>query len=606
MKRWNLFELFSRLDLPHDQLPPLYTKEDVSAHSVKKKVMKRLDSCGTLEMDQKPSRIKRTFMGFGIAAALIGGGAASYAASNMGEHRAESPINMIQTSITPEEMKDIQYRYPAISYDYVDMSQYTDAYDVEVIDEMDGLNFEDVKIQLTSSSVRLLMHFKAEDLDFIMQSINLQYGGSGHSYSSSISGYLSDEENLYFITDITFENCLVAGNQIWLKFGGLSEYGCDRISELGIKNLLGFTGAEISQRRPFTEEEQQYIDEYFISQEEATGTGGSCYYNKEDIYAMGMIGIRVDLTEKIYNKFTDSIPIPNDLNAYSDTLLYQNAQQAEIEDTMDMLDADIVGIRKDGYIVRVLMRYTPQNGYAFTSDDLAIFSDVNAKLFAAITGTEKRTRIQCDTTYFTYTFEGTEYQYVEQPYTSQEMQTEIYATHRLAENPCMFHEIEFTFPGDASDAELELKLINLKDDANDSLLDSGVITINVFLGDTGEYAYSVTDSFVTEDGFEIDARFSQESMVLEWDSSVGEGAPAFLLESQKEGDANFQSFTQEFNNPEFSIVSKQGYEYHLVTDILIDSSTKRVRASAMYDEVISPEDVVAVKFDGEVIYEAAQ
>ena len=591
MKRWNLSELFSQLDLPHEQLPQLYTKEEISSRNVKKKVLSRIASQETIAVEEEGSNTERLLLGIGIAAALVGGGVGTYAASNIGEPQQQTtPPVTIQSSLTAEEIKINGENTFHLDYTPMDLTEFTDAYECYVEDTMDKLDFAGAKVQMTDTGIKCVLHFKAVkldasllDVDFLNVLADLQYTSGGYSSSHGISGYLSDEENLYLYYDITLRNGVTEGNEVLFTFGGLAKANCDYITVRGMKNLLGFKGAEISQNKPFTEEQLQYIEENFIHEEEIRSgmvfSDDSHYYHKEDVYETGDMKIRVDLTEETYDKYADSISVPADIGSYSDPELYQLVQAAVTDDQMEKLNADIVGIRKDGYAARVLLRYTPQEGYDFTSEDLRIFGDVEAEVSSISANTGQRSAIDSDITHMTYFSENA-------VYTSQEIQKEYYASHAEKEGDCLYHELQITLP-ETKEAELELVLTNLENYRDETIEDRGIIRMTIPLGTPGEYSYSVKDSFETEEGIEIHARFTWESMELTWDSADGE-------------------FENVMNDRGFCIVTVQGYEYPLMTDILTDDNTRTVRASAMYDECILPEDITALKYNGEVIYEAAQ
>ncbi|MBQ8515727.1 MAG: hypothetical protein IJ496_10055 [Ruminococcus sp.] len=594
MKRWNLFELFSQLDLPKEQLPPLYTKDEISYRNVQKKVISRITSQETIEINEekKPS-IKRIILGFGVAAALLAGGVGTYAVSNAGAPGPkETNRENIQSTMLADPENELDYSLPIA--DPIDPNQFTEVESYSVQDQMDKLDLEDVKMQLEDGKVKLLMHFTWEDTEtsildtqFSQSSVSSLYNCI--SFSPEICLSLSDSQNLYYLYTISTYTAPVETNSFHFAFDGIVHKDSEHISDLGLKNLMGFTGAEISQGKAFTEEQLQQIDAEYAE-------CGGYRYRREDVFAEGSMVINIDLTDEVLDK--ESLPQPLDLN------LYEEIPDAVVQDSMTLLDGEVVGMRKDGYVVKVLLRYTPQNGYIVTGDEAGEPDSMFTNAFQQMTGIEEGfseiSYLSFGSTNLFYTNTADDKTSGGTSYYDDHFDVITYNDDGLLPQSCIYQEIQMTLRN-LKKPTLELTL-NSEDDPTGQF--DGEISFSIPLGDiTGEMDdESETDTFTTENGVEIQLTHSNESLMLEWDTNE---MPDFLEEYLKKyniynADEPFSGIGGDLN---FSVVTKDGLEYPLTTDIHIFGDG-RIRACSMYDTYIWPEDLYQIKFGGEVIYQA--
>lgn len=326
MSKWNLSELFSHLDMTKQHMPKLRKTVRLSRKTVRSSVMEQLDMESESETAaQRCWRFGRVPAIF-TAAALLLSGTAITAAAATGGFRELFQIAFGKDAEYPETLEEL-YAVP----------------EAEITDTCDAIDCKVAGVFGDNRSVTVVLEFTGEN-GFTLPEKFTSTGGWGtldYDSAASLGGFSwsgtsswnydpSDNGHLYCIQRMDF-SCDVQqgfrfhydsgmflkardpdknGNASYFDYG----YGCpDRIYDIrDIRNWLGFSGADMNQRRPFTAEEEQRIWENFICIREGIDYNGEedpefqQFVLKDDVLTEGSITVDFALEYPKTEPFTDS------------------------------------------------------------------------------------------------------------------------------------------------------------------------------------------------------------------------------------------------------------------------------------------------------------
>ena len=393
MKKQKLSDLFSELNIPANELPELYSKNEISYKNVQKKVLEKINAVENPEKKTISLKNKKCFwLGIGIAAALLAAGAGAAAVSNAGKNidNDEMPQSVIDISNIATELEnqkttvksDHDVKNIADTNNFPKFSECSDVYNFEITkNEMKGVDLQEVKYFISDNEdydgIYIYFHFVSDGTaDFTDAARNLT--GDFESFSidskyyafSSGSWFISEESdstNLYAAIEVESYSVDSLLNEYSFSIKAFFREGYEKISDMGMKNLMGFTNAEINAKKDFTEEMKAQIADEYISL-------NNCYYKNEDVIAVGDISVDIDISE-------DDVDIEND---YISAVIqeFDNGKGCMVEtDTFSDINADIVGIRKTGRATEVLVRFTSDDRYELPITDASLDFDSESACF---------------------------------------------------------------------------------------------------------------------------------------------------------------------------------------------------------------------------------
>ncbi|MGN0630251.1 MAG: hypothetical protein ACI4JN_02880 [Ruminococcus sp.] len=395
MKKQRLSEIFSELNIPADKLPELYSKNEISYKNVQKKVLEKINAIEnpekkTISLKNK----KRAWLGIGIAAALLAAGAGAAAVSNAGKNvnnddmpQSVIDISNIETELESQkkmEESDHDVKNIADTFDFPKFSECSDVYNFEITkNEMKGVNLQEVKYFISDNEyydgIYIFFHFVSDGTaDFTDAARNLtgdfeSFSIDAKYYSYSLGPWFiseeSDSTNLYAAIEVESYSVDLLLNEYSFRIKAFFCEGYEKISDMGMKNIMGFTNAEINAKKDFTEKMKEQIADEYISL-------NNSYYKKEDVIAVGDISVNINISE-------DDVEIEND---YISTVIqeFDNGKGCMVEtDTFSDINADILGIRKTGRATEVLVRFMADDGYELPITDANIDFDNESACFYA-------------------------------------------------------------------------------------------------------------------------------------------------------------------------------------------------------------------------------
>lgn len=572
MKKISLNELFAKLDLSAEELPELHSNDEVSYKNVQKRVISRIENTEIIEsIPKKTNRRSRFILGFGIAAALIAGGVgAAGVASNVGRSAPEeetlatidsSPME-IKTEAEKLQNKDIiKNDIP----EFAAFSEYEDVYNYEVEDEMDGIDVEEVKHYCEDGQTWILVHYSSELPDDISM---LDTEFRDYAYPSKLffgCGYMSDtimksecdDNNLYVAYGYLGSGVDPMENKYLITVPDLFHKGTEKITDLGMKNLMGFTNAEISANKEYTDEMKARIENEFTKID-------GYYYRNEDIVATGTINIVVDISNKEFD--IDKNIIPATMHIYNSP-----SKWPDVSGNIDELKAEVVGIDVSGSLTNVLVKFTPHNG--LTLDKSFMFKKQKVLLYTIVPETGVKNYLGDKVAAF-----------------------DSYKDFNGVTNngvPCVYEKYEFKTDV-INDAYLEIACEKLIDAETNSVISNGSIEMDIYLDDIGLYN-SNPDSFTTEDGFDIDVSFLGHEVEMNWHTNDGKIMPDFLKDISYDG--------RFYHTSDFKIVMKNGWEFPVRMNILVNdygsvsSSGLLIMPSTFFNDEID-----RIEYNGKTIH----
>lgn len=575
MKKWNLSDLFSKLNLPADQLPPLYTKEEVSYRSIQKKVLDRICSQESITIEKK-SHKRNLLLGLAAAAALIGGGAGTYAVSHMGVDTPEKTVtetisskqSLLAEFATSEAATEAATEKSVFlsDDDALDLSQFREFTNYTLLSEMDELKLEDVQIQRTENAVRLLIQFTPSEPDSLTDDLCAVESFTYSQFSSSETRFsryspLCDENHLYCLYEIALEDD--QSDVFYAQIGGLvrsekadawwNGYSM-RHSLASILRDFGYSMAEINSGAAYTEETMAKVQELYWQ-------NGVDYYLWEDVYSSGTFECMFNIVSEDPSDGAETLSEPKDLYMYESV-------EAEIVGSMDQFAVEEIGMRKDANALKWVVKFVPKYGYTVAgAEDMLLFRWVNYDLSTQVT---------------------------ESSWSS----VSIKMKHKMYVNPeeqCIYLEFS-TIADELEDAELILHF--------GSFEEGKYLQLCIPVRDVGATnEQTVTDSFVTEDGMEMHVTLSPETMLLKWHCMSGNKyLPEFMVDPTKEDETRI--WWEDIYDKQFSVVTKDGTTYELQTGIHVDNANQEAFACAMFDTELDPENITQILYNDEVIYES--
>lgn len=391
MKKQKLSEIFSALDLSSNELPEIYSKDDISYKAIQKKVAEKINGSeysesiepisSTEKRNIKMKNTKRFLLGVGVAAIVLAGGAGAVAVSNAGKNVKDNSvpqsaidISNIETELSGQKttggLDDIKSTADADGLP--PFYECPDVYRFSVIkNEMKGIELQEVKYFRPNSSdtnrVFVYFHFVSDgtaDLTEIDRDLSMEYIDAKYSLEMYGPWYISDEsdsKDLYAAVNI--ENISVDPMKDEYKFNFKAFFRKDyeNITEMGMKNLMGFTNAEINARKDFTSEMKERIAAEYVH-------FNDYYYKNEDVLAFGDLSVNVDVSEA--EEDIEKSYINTAIQGFGSVNLSET-----VKDTNDELNADIMGIRRTGNATEVVVRFTADENFELPFGDAAFSLD---------------------------------------------------------------------------------------------------------------------------------------------------------------------------------------------------------------------------------------
>lgn len=497
----------------------------------------------------------------------------------------EIPIQQEAQSYYPPEQtyEELKEFWSTTDYE-IDPSKFREPYDVKITDNMDVADVTDVKIY-TDGTISYIMYtiqtylpegVSALDADFGWFFPDTKYGGGSGTYY--VLDEYSDDDTLCLISIKNNETINADQNEFYVKLNGCQRKDAETISELGMKNLLGFTGAEIAARKPFSEEQLAIINEEYTLE-----SSGSNYLKKEDLFSYGDIEIYIDPSEKEF-----PVGINNPENAVRALLEYGGAPTPAnmpiISNDFSLINAQLHSIIVHGYNAEIIMKYTPQNEFAFTgNEDITIFKGAKA-----------------------------------QPYTLNEYGERDYLIDTIVRSDtwvdvngltnggeqCMYHKIEVSAV-DLQDVYVRLSLGNLQNPYDQSVIENGQIMTDIYIGDFTDLSledYSIKDSFTTEDGFNIDLCYEGPEVKMEWQGTSDNYIPDFMKTCSRTNYGIPSDDKTVAMDDVFTLVLENGFRYRVRMNLHVDENYNVVLTTFATNCFTYHSELQSIEFDGKTIY----
>lgn len=570
MKKINLNELFCGLDLPPEELPKIHLNEDVSYKNVQKKVFAKIDSMEITKPEPKKSGYKKHIMFcIAAAAAIIAGGVTTYSISNAGKNTSDKTLETIDSSqmeiVANDNIDDInnidnELDQQRAAIEKSSYSKYEDVYKYKVTGNMDGIDVGGVKYYCDKYNTWIIVHFKSKlsdgtsilDTKFEdLFSDNAHFGDGGISNVVMTSD--SDDDNLYVAFGYLNSDIDPMENQYLLSVKNLMRKDTEKITELGLKNLMGFTNADIAAKKEYTPEMKERIANEFTKIDDY-------YYYNNDLLSMGELSIMVDMSEKDFD--IDKNIIPASIDMYRGTL----KEWPDVSSTIDELKAEAVGINNAGSLAGVLIKFTADNGYVL--DDENLFKSEKAVPYTI----DPETGIK---------------KYLD----SESMTLDTYADLTGTTNngiPCIYHRIEFT-SNNAENVYLDIDCEKLYNSKTNSIISNGKIKMNVYFGDISDSIYYISDSFTTDNGIDINLAFNY--MQIKWDSKKDNKLSNIL------NDNSSNKFY------DLNVVMKNGFKCPVRMHILKNDDDLVISTGLMLVSAFEFDDISYIECNGQKIYE---
>ncbi|MDE6020319.1 MAG: hypothetical protein K2H01_04865, partial [Ruminococcus sp.] len=378
MKKISLNELFSSLDMSSEELPKLHYSDDVSYKNVQQRVLSKIEAVEITASDSsKENPARRLLLGIGIAAALIAGGVGTYSISNAGKNAVFEETRATIDS-GPMEIKtnsdDFQNKLNGYDWspNFSDFSSYIDVYEYDVKNTIDALKVEEVKYYCARNQTWILVHFKS-DLPDGISILDTEFGnfyGDQKTFGRGIISHVvmtseSSDDDLYVAFGYQNNGIDPMENEYLINRQNLFRKDTEKITDLGMKNLMGFTNAEIAAGKKYTDEMKSRIENEFTMID-------NYYYHNEDVLCIGEISILVDISPRKLD-INKSI-IPASMGIYQNPIKWPS-----VSDSIDEIKAEVVGVNTSGTLSNVLVKFTPENGYIL--DENFMFKKEKAALY---------------------------------------------------------------------------------------------------------------------------------------------------------------------------------------------------------------------------------
>ncbi len=576
MKKISLNKLFSNIDLSAEELPKLHSNDEVSYKNVQKRVIAKIENTEIIESaPNKVNRRGRFILGFGIAAALIAGGVGvAGAVSNAGKNAPEKEIQATIDSSSMEikvDAEKLQNKDDCNSYapEFKPFSAYEDVYNYEVEDNLDGISVEEVKYCCENGQTWILVHYSSElpgDISMLDAEFNSLYTHHGNACFGN--GYLSnvvmtsecDDNNLYMAYGYLGLGVDPMENKYLVVASDLFRKDTEKITELGMKNLMGFTNSEIAANKEYTADMKARIENEFTKND-------GYYYHNEDVIAIGNINIVVDISNKEFDIDKNIIP------ATMSNIYNQPSKWPDISNNIDELKAEVVSISTSGTLTNVLVKFTPQKG--LTLDKELEFEKQKVLLYTIDPDTGVKT-------------------YLDDKAAAFDSYKDVNGTTNN-DVPCIYEKYEFQ-TDEISDAYLEVTCEKLVETETNSIISNGNIEMNVYLDDIGFHHY-IQDSFTftTEDGFDIDVSFLENSIEMNWNVNDDKTMPDFLSNASYDG--------RFYHTSDLKIVMKNSWACPVRMNILVnDDGSVSASGFLIMPSTFFNDEIDCIEYNDKTIY----
>lgn len=463
---------------------------------------------------------------------------------------------------------------------------YITPYKVEIMGSMDILEVVDTRIYTDGPQCRVQVTFDASlpdgltpaDIEFGLGTgayfIDTQYGLNG-GVAPEMTVIDDDTFSITYIEYNTTVNAME--NAYCLTVDGVQKKGAQTVSELGMKNLLGFTGAEIAANTPVTEEQLAQFEEEYVWMENQ-----NAYMKKSDILDTNRLQIYIDPSEREY-----PVGLENTENytrcEISNSTSYSIDYAPEFEDTLSMINAEIHTMESKGNNAVYVIKYTGKNGFEFTGDeDMTIFA--NAKLQPYVIDENGYLDFDADI----------------------EVRSDTWVDINGVTNggtACMYQKITMSTIG-IPEMYLRLSLGNLMDRENRSIIDVGQITSEMYIPfyDTMSVWSGFTDSFTTPDGFDVDIRYTGNEAVLTWQGAEGSMVPEFMCTGYTNDYTNIQPGTTTTTDDNFTFIMDNGFRYRSRMALIVDDSRKVCLTIPVRSGWMMGGYLESIEFEGNTFY----
>lgn len=321
MSKWNLYEIFSHLDFSKELMPGIRKTAKVSKRTVRKRVLSAIDAEAAEMAEVVPYRAKwgiHKIIAVSAAAVLLlsSGAVTAAAAANGGFSQLLSLVFREETQY-PESLENM-YSVPDAQIE--DTCENIDCKVLGVFGDAERTN---VILEFTGANGYHLPEHTAMTNGFrCFSGMGNQAGGIVISkeqvYDSSDSGHL------YIIESFEFSNSISLDGSVTYEFdsgyflqwsegsGGYyyAEGQGDYYTMREIRNWLGFTGAEVNQKKSLSEADLQRVAENFVKVDTIV-EGDFGYLPKDEILTDGSISISFSLKYPITKPVTDQFTYTN-------------------------------------------------------------------------------------------------------------------------------------------------------------------------------------------------------------------------------------------------------------------------------------------------------
>lgn len=286
MMKWNLFNLFSLMDAEQQEMPELKNRCRISSRRVKNRVMTQLPEEQTESVHERAWKIGRVPAVVTAAVLVVSGSFVTAAAASGGFQNLYARFFGDDTTYTESVQNSynmpnavIQNTLENVQVDV--MGIFGDGYNTYASLDLYGIN--GYTLPETVDFAEMDCRIEGKD-DFIF------YGGSyGGAY----------EDGHYYIDMRMNADDKVLGSDatLTIELRGLADRYVRPTSGRMLGYAMGWTAGQINTRKAYTAEEQQWIDDNYITynEEKDTGVGDYYYYARKELLDCGTVTIRMPM-----------------------------------------------------------------------------------------------------------------------------------------------------------------------------------------------------------------------------------------------------------------------------------------------------------------------
>lgn len=310
MKKWNLFEFFSLMNVEQQRLPQLKSRSRISARRVRDRVMAQLPEEETSSVREHVWKFGRIPAVVTAAALVVSGSIVTAAAANGGFQNlyerffgteAGYTETVQNTYSVPDAVIENTLENVAVNV----MGVFGDEYHVFTALDIYGING----------------YTLPENAQFAYESTDIEYadnvsGYSGTSWSTYEDGHLYMTLKLDSEVDVTKTD-----TTIHFSLFGLADHVVKPVDEDMMGYAMGWTMDKINQHKAYTAEEQQWIQDNFMAYCEGW------YYNKQELLDCGGANIEIPVqytqTETVQKSIVvDGIPMDLEITPWAARLTW--------------------------------------------------------------------------------------------------------------------------------------------------------------------------------------------------------------------------------------------------------------------------------------------